>query len=112
MDIHFDFNNKTIRVCIDGEYHVCGLHINKLNNIWSAAHMGDIQSNGRVYSVTWQVWQESTQYVKVHEFQEHSKKEPWIVISGWTHVPGKSLEQYGCDGKVNVEGSPYGDFRN
>tara|TARA_B110001452_G_scaffold264383_1_gene267303 strand:- start:3332 stop:3520 length:189 start_codon:yes stop_codon:yes gene_type:complete len=60
--------------------------------------------------VAWQAWQESTQYIQVREYQENTKKDPWLVIAIWTYSAKKSLEHFGSTGKVKVEGSRYGDF--
>jgi len=110
MYIHFDLNSKCASFVIGEELFVCQLTPVKLSPVWSAAHMDDIVQNGRVYSVSWQVWQESTQYIQVREYQENTKKDPWLVIARWTYSANKPLEHIGIGGKVKVEGSPYGDF--
>ena len=110
MHIHFDLKNKHASVIIDSELFTCQLNPVKLSAAWSAAYMDNIVKDGHVYSVAWQVWQESIQYIQVREYQNHSKKAPWRTIARWTHSSDKTMKHFGCTGKVQVEGSPYGDF--
>lgn len=112
MNVHFDLNSKRATVVIDGDSFVCDVNPVKLSSTWSAAYADDIVRNGRVYSVSWQVWQESIQYIQVREYQENTKKDPWLVIAKWTYSANKPLEHFGSTGKVKVEGSPYGDFNS
>jgi hypothetical protein len=42
--------------------------------------------------------------MQVREYQENTKKDPWLVIAKWTYSANKPLEHYG----IKVE--PYGDF--
>jgi len=110
MNVHFDLNSKRATVVIDGDSFVCDVNPVKLSSTWSAAYADDIVRNGRVYSVTWQVWQESIQYIQVREYQDNTKKDPWLVVAMWTYSANKPLQCLGRVGKVKVEGSPYGDF--
>jgi len=110
MQVTFQLDNKRASFTIDGNV-LSNIPIDvTLGQMWSSACAKDIVIDERVFSVSWQAWNQTVQYVQIREHIPDIKKTPWVTISRWSYTNDEPVRHSGKLGSVTVVNSPYGDF--